>query len=63
VIEFRNYYEGYSERTHPGTIPDNVRTVNVLHDGGRLTIEINGQVVFHTTDGLDCQVIITKDLR
>jgi len=44
------------------TIPDSVELIQVSHDGGRLKIAINGEVLYETLSGTrDCSIAIDKE--
>jgi hypothetical protein len=44
------------------TLPEHIDSIMVVHDGGRLTIEVNGVELFYSCLGTrDCSIEITRN--
>ncbi len=65
MIEFEDYDDVNSETIHTEyKLPDMVSNIIVMHDGGRLTISINGLQIFYRDEGTrDCSVEINRRVK
>jgi hypothetical protein len=59
-------HEDYDSRTThvqpETTLPENIDSIRVSHDGGRLTIEVNGVSVYYSYgDTRDCSIEIIRN--
>jgi hypothetical protein len=59
-------HDDYDDRetyTEPEiTLPEQIDSIKVYHDGGRLTIDVNGVELFYSCLGTrDCSIEITRN--
>lgn len=62
MIEHENFDEDYqAELAQDFQLPESITEICVAHDGGRLTIRINGIQVFFANEGTrDCLVTLNS---
>ena len=58
MLQFTNYDLPFAENTVTDTeLPEKVESIEVYHDGGRLTLLVNGKEFFYADEGTrDCHV-------
>ena len=60
MVRFRNYGDG-NEESAEYSIPSKVTEIGFTYDGGRVTVIVNGDIVFSTAlGGTDFAVDITS---
>jgi len=64
MIKHTNYDEIDEHTEKPYLLPERIDTFQVMHDGGRLGIDINGSTVFYEMSGTrDCIVVLDREVE